>query len=75
MKYNPIFIKKYPGIWKSKEILRQYNALIKFIPSNKEKSYFKCTVCNRRFLTELGAYYHLDVKHEKEILETIGEKG
>jgi len=71
MKYNPELINKYPGIWKDRKTLGRYLALVKFNPSATEESYYYCTICKKHFLTELGAYNHIDVKHEKEILKII----
>ena len=72
MKFNPNLIKKYPEVWDSFNIMKEYFALVKFVPSSVNgKSYYKCTICNRQFLTDPGAYNHLDVKHEKEIIKII----
>lgn len=72
MKYNPEFIKKYPEVWNDYETSGRYLSLSKFIPSAvKGKSHFKCTIGGRKFITEDGAYNHIDVKHEKEILKAI----
>jgi len=72
MKYNPELIKKYPEVFKDLKTLGKYLALIKFKPSNTEESYYYCTIYGRHFKTDSGAGLHIDVKHEKEILEIIG---
>jgi len=68
MKYNPEFINKYPEIFKDRETSGKYLDLIKFNPDKKR---YYCTICNKQFLTETGAYNHVDVKHKKEILNII----
>jgi|GEM_PF-7041186 len=72
MKYNPEFINKYPEIFKDRKTLGRYLALVKLVPSvNWRECYYLCTICGKHFKTELGAENHVDVKHEKEILDTI----
>ena len=75
MKYNPDLINKYPGIFKDRKTLGKYLALVKFVPFvNWRECYYLCTICKKHYKTEDGAYNHLDVKHEKEILNTINKK-
>ena len=76
MKYNPNLIKKYPEVWENYDILGEYLTLVKLAPSSvKDKTHYKCTICNQRFLTDQGAYFHVDVKHEKEVVKIIKNHG
>ena len=72
MKYEPEYNPLKNLNYKSKEQLRRHIDFVGLTPDNKEKPYY-CTVCKKRFLTELGASNHVDFVHTELVLNTLKE--
>ena len=61
MKYDPRNI-----IFSTKNQLEKYAKLIIYSP---QKDRYLCPLCKKQFLTPLGAFNHVDYKHEDKIIE------
>ena len=71
MKYAPRHNPLRNLNYKSKEQLGKHLSLTKYNP-NEDK--YKCTFCNKRFLTELGASNHVDFVHTELVLKALQEE-
>lgn len=56
--------------YKSKKQLQIHLDFVKLNPDDKEKPYY-CAVCNKRFLTELGASNHVDFVHTELVFNAL----
>jgi hypothetical protein len=72
MKYAPRWNPLRNFNYKSKKQLGKHLAFVGLNPDDKEKPYY-CTVCMKRFLTELGASNHVDFVHTELVLKTLRE--
>lgn len=72
MKYAPRHNPLRNLNYKSKEQLGKHLNFVKLNPDDKEKSY-GCTICKKRFLTELGASNHVDFIHTELVLKVLEE--
>ncbi len=68
MKYNPEFSPVRHIEWNDKEKFGEYLSLVKLNLKNRDKHY-QCTICEKTFLTELGAWNHVDFKHPEKVIE------
>lgn len=70
MKYSPDFNPLKNFNYTSKEQLGRHLDFVKLNLDNKDKPYY-CTICKKKFLTELGASNHVDFVHTELVLKTL----
>jgi len=73
MKYAPRHNPLRNFNYKSKAQLGRHLDFVKLDPDDKTKPY-GCTVCKKRFLTELGAQNHVDFVHTDVVLAALKEE-
>ena len=72
MKYAPRHNPLKNLNYKSKKQLGIHLAFTALDLSNREKPH-RCTICKKRFLTELGAHNHVDFVHTELVLKALRE--
>lgn len=72
MKYNPKYSPFRNFNYTSKKQLGKHLGLVKLNPDNQKTPYY-CTLCEKTFLTSLGASCHVDFIHTEEVLKILQE--